>query len=141
MIESQADFAIQVQFVFCAKHCSYQENAFSDSCNVLCHPHEEMSVEHKSKKGGKSMGSCGPHPNGKYAVILSKHCSYFTSIEQTKVQQKPAAVNFHFRTGKKVLSNDRAYPQAEFFLMHCFDSDKDFLGFCCFLFFFFIFLA
>lgn len=65
--------------------------------------------------------------NGKYAVNLSEHCGYFTFIEETKVQQEPAAVNFHFRTGREVPSNDRAYPQAEFFLMHCFDSDK----FCC----------
>lgn len=52
-----------------------------------------------------------------------KHCGYFTFIGQTKVQQKPAAVNFHFRTGREVPSNNRAYPQAEFFLMYGFDSD------------------
>lgn len=44
-----------------------------------------------------------------------------------KVQQEPAAVNFHFSTGREVPSNDKAYLQAVFFLMHLSDSDK--LGF------------
>lgn len=65
-----------------------------------------------------------------------KICSYsirtlwLFHIYWAKVQQEPAAVNFHFRIGREVPSEDRAYPLAEFFLMHHFDSDKVF--FYCF---------